>query len=200
MDDPWSFDENGPVYGYYCVNHGNTTPKWRTASVLSKDEYGTLTALAGAENDDKWVKAYTDQWVVATVKFATSCIKKATLRFYLPEITQVDARNGTPFYGIFFEFFLYINDVEITPPNGYDLAGPFAGISNFDEREPYIEYPLDISTPAQTVNYVVDLEALGIECRPCGTTWLIGFNYYASDTNVTGVKGNMTLEIVDVTY
>jgi hypothetical protein len=186
----------GESLGLQCIKHGSTTPKWRTVSTLFND-YSTLTALAGAENDDKWVKVYTDQWLVAAVKFATSCLKKATLRFYLPEITQVEAPDGTPFHGVMFDFILYINGVEITPPNGYDLAGPFGGI----DPDTYIVYPLDISTPAQTVDYVVDLEALGIACSPCGNTWEILFGYgVGSTTSVTGIEGNMTLEIVDVTF
>jgi hypothetical protein len=194
----WTNDES---LGLQCIKHGNTTPKWRTVSTLLNADYigyGTLTALAGAENDDKWVKVFTDQWINAGVKFATSCLKKATLRFYLPEITQVDTQDGTPFGGVRFEFELYINQVAITPSNGYLLGGPFGGI---DDPDTYIVYPLDISTPAQTVDYVVDLEALGIACSPRGNTWQIRFNYYVgSTTSVTGVEGNMTLEIVDVTF
>ena len=171
--------------GLQCIKHGNTTPKWRTVSTLFNADigYGTLTALAGAENDDKWVKVFTDQWANAGVKFATSCLKKATLRFYLPKITEVlDPPDVVS--SIMFTFQLGIAEVgPITPPNGYVLA------------------IAEVGDPAQTVDYIVDLEALGIACSPCGNTWQFFFGYgVGSTSSVTGIEGNMTLEIVDVTY
>ena len=169
--------------GLQCIKHGNTTPKWRTVSTLLNDEYSDFTALVGSENDDKWAKVYIDVSHTAGVRYATSCLKKATLRFYLPEITSQESDDGP--FEVGFVFTLYINEVEITPVNGYILADG-----------------VEIGDPAQTVDYIVDLEALGLECRPCGNDWEILFGYAGPSPtdSITGVDGYMTMEIVDVTF
>ena len=161
-------------------------PKWRTVSSLFNPdpEYygGPVTALVGSEDGDKWAKVNDNIFVSAGVRYATSCLKSATLRFYLPEVT---AFNPDPEYEDVtgqFSFILYINQTEITPVNGYILAAD-----------------VDVGDPAQTVDYIVDLEALGIACRPCGNIWQILFGYGAIGF-VMDLDGDMTLEIVDVTF
>ena len=170
----WFNDES---LGLQCIKHGNTTPKWRTVSTLL--ENGSLTSLYGSENDDKWSRLLEPQFGDGGVKFATSCLKKATLRFYLPEVISVD-------FDVRFRFSLWISpsqgaDRSNQIENGYDLA------------------VVETGDPAQTVDYIVDLEALGIECSPCGHTWIIQFGFGGGDYNATLV-GQMTLEIVDVTF
>ena len=168
--------------GLQCIKHGSTTPKWRTVSTLFNPDFSpdTVTALVGIEDGDKWAKVDTDIFLSGGVRYATSCLKSATLRFHLPEVTAFnpdfpDDRGQ-------FSFSLYINQIEITPVNGYILAAD-----------------VDVGDPAQTVDYIVDLEALGIACRPCGNIWEILFGYGAIGF-VMDLAGDMTLEIVDVTF
>jgi len=167
--------------GLQCIKHGSTTPKWRTVSSLLTFEDNTV--LVGSENDDKWAKNQVSKFSSAGVRYATSCLTSATLRFYLPEITS-QIGDDTPF-SVFFYFTLYINEVEITPVNGYILADD-----------------VEIGDSAQTVDYIVDLVSLGIECRPCGNVWTIIFGYGGGggSNDVDGTDGDMTLEIVDVTF
>lgn len=170
--------------GLQCIKHGNTTPKWRTVSTLYNPDFyfDPVTALVGSEDGDKWAKVATDIFKRAGVRYATSCLKSATLQFYLPEVTTF---NPDPEYEDVtgqFSFILYINQTEITPVNGYILADN-----------------VEVGDPAQTVDYIVDLEALGIQCRPCGNIWSITFGYGASGS-VMDLDGLMTMEIVDVTY
>ena len=56
----------------YCVKHGATTPKWRTASV-GLDPYGV--SLSGVEDDDHW------NTLGGYFSFGTCCLWKATVRF-----------------------------------------------------------------------------------------------------------------------
>lgn len=189
MYDPWAYGEDAYEREYYCVNHGHTTPKWRTVSLLGHDGIEPTTALVGSEDDDKWAKIVDTMWLDGGVAFGTSCLKSATLRFYLPSVTEFgetppdrpDLREGQ------FEMSIYVSpydyyDNEITPVNGYILA---SGVK--------------IGDPAQTVDYIVDLEALGVPCRPCGNLWLIQFGYGSPSYEML-LAENMTVEIVDVTY
>ena len=171
--------------GLQCIKHGNTSPKWRTVSSLLTFEDNTV--LVGSENDDKWAKNNVTKFSSAGVRYATSCLTSATLRFYLPEITS-QIGDDTPF-SVFFSFSLYIshpsNPYEDVIVDGYVLA---SGV--------------EIGDPAQTVDYIVDLAALGIECRACGSVWTITFGYGGGggSNDVDGTDGDMTLEIVDVTF
>ena len=181
MYDPWAYGEDAYEAEYYCIKHGNTTPKWRTVSTLFHDELEYYTSLVGSEDDDKWAHVPYTMWIDAGVVFGTSCLKSATLRFYLPEITELNDDDVDPsIRGGFFYFALDINGVEII--NGYTLAGH-----------------VKVGAPAQTVDYIVDLVALGLECRPCGNIWSIRFGYSAAGY-VMELDGLMTLEIVDVTF
>ena len=176
------FDWDDVSLGLQCIKHGNTTPKWRTVSTLLDFEDNTV--LVGAENDDKWAKNTVSKFSSAGVRYATSCLTSATLRFYLPEITS-QVGDDIPF-PVFFSFILYINEVEITPVNGYILAAD-----------------VEIGDPAQTVDYIVDLEALGLECRPCGNVWEIIFGIGGggvASNDIDSTDGQMTMEIVDVTF
>lgn len=172
----WFYDVS---LGLQCIKHGNTTPKWRTVSTLFNEEGFSDTALVGAENDDKWAKVNQTMFISAGVKFGTSCLKSATLRFYLPEVTAFDTTDPELQEGQFV-FSLYINGIEIV--YSYNLA---TGV--------------EIGDPAQTVDYIVDLVALGLECRPCGNIWEIGFGYLSLSYEMD-LAENMTLEIVDVTF
>jgi hypothetical protein len=163
--------------GLQCIKHGNTTPKWRTVSTLSLP--GDLTSLYGNENDDKWSRLLADQFGDGGVKYATSCLKKATLRFYLPEVISDD-------FEVRFRFDLYIS-----PSQGFDRSNQI--------ENGYVLAVVETGDPAQTVDYIVDLEALGIECSPCGHTWIIQFGYGGGDY-LASLVGQMTLEIVDVTF
>ena len=106
------------------------------------------------------------------------------MRFHIPEILSQGGVNSP--YAVDFYFSLWIGtdpfENEITPVGGHLLA---SGVN--------------IGNSPQTVDYVVDLEALGIACRPCGNIWEILFGYGAIG-NVMELSGQMTLEIVDVTY
>ena len=186
MYDPWAYGEAE----YHCVNHGRTTPKWRTVSLLAHDGFEPITALVGSEDDDKWAKIVDTMWLDGGVAFGTSCLKSATLRFYLPSVTafaEPDPMHPELQEGSF-QTTIYVSPTydyyqnEITPVNGYTLA---SGVK--------------IGDPAQTVDYIVDLEALGIPCRPCGNVWLIQFGY-GSPSYEMYLAEDMTLEIVDVTF
>ena len=168
--------------GLQCIKHGNTMPKWRTVSTLFNPEFENYTSLVGSENNDKWAKVSQDMFVDAGVSFGTSCLKSATLRFYLPEVTAFDTTDpiDPELQEGFFDFSLYINGIEIV--NTYSLA---SGV--------------EIGDPAQTVDYIVDLVALGLECRPCGNIWAIGFGY-GSPCYEMSLAEDMTMEIVDVTF
>jgi hypothetical protein len=163
--------------GLQCIKHGNTTPKWRTVSTLLLP--GESTSLYGSENDDKWSRLIESQFSDGGVKYATSCLKKATLRFYLPEVIAdgVEAR--------------FVFDLYISPSQGGDRSNQI--------ENGYVLAVVETGDPAQTVDYIVDLEALGIECSPCGHTWVIQFGFGSNDYSATLV-GQMTLEIVDVTF
>ena len=169
--------------GLQCIKHGNTTPKWRTVSTLA--EPGFWTALVGSENDDKWEKPDGgSSFEPAGIAFATSCLKQATLQFYIPEILSYG--DFTPYAVDFHIAYLSLNDLVIVDPNegGYVLASG-----------------LNIGDPAQTVNYIVDLVSLGLECRPCGNFWTIGWGWSGdTERQITETAGQMTLEIVDVTF
>jgi hypothetical protein len=170
----WFNDES---LGLQCIKHGSTTPKWRTVSTLLSP--GTLTSLYGSENDDKWSRLLEVQFGDGGVKFATSCLKKATLRFYLPEVISED-------FEVQFVFDLYIS-----PSQGSDFSNQI--------ENGYVLAVVETGDPAQTVDYIVDLEALGIECSPCGHTWRIQFGFISGDYGAT-VVGQMKMEIVDVTF
>ena len=172
------FDEES--LGLQCIKHGNTTPKWRTVSTLLSTEFENYTSLVGSEDGDKWVKNNVSKFAPGGVKFATSCLKTATLRFYCPKITETTNEE----FEIEFYVDLFINDVQITPLGeiGYILA------------------TVNVDDAAQTVDYTVDLVALGLECRPCGNIWKIFFGYNTAATDVLATDGLMTMEIVDVTY
>lgn len=176
------FDFDDVSLGLQCIKHGNTTPKWRTVSTLLNPTFSLdpVTALVGSEDEDKWAKVDTNIFLRGGVQYATSCLKSATLRFYLPEVTAFNP--DTPDGPGQFSFILYINQVEITPVNGFILAAN-----------------VEVGDPAQTVDYIVDLESLGIACRPCGNIWQILFGYSAIGY-IMDLSGQMTLEIVDVTY
>lgn len=170
------FDWDEVSLGLQCIKHGNTTPKWRTVSTLLGP--GDYISLVGSEDDDKWQHVLVSIEGDASVKFATSCLKRATLRFHIPEITEFDNADEATFYLVTLD----INGVEIE--NDFVLADGVA-----------------IGDPAQTVDYIVDLEALGLECRPCGNTWKIRFGYSTiQPSDVLSMSGLMTLEIVDVTF
>jgi hypothetical protein len=178
--------------GLQCIKHGNTTPKWRTVSALLNEYeingYATdyiWTILVNGEDGDKWaqISESGNSWYqtpLAGVKFATSCLKKVTLRFYVPEITYAEI-DGNPveLYDYDYLMSLRINNVQIE--TRLVLAGN-----------------IQINDPAQTVDYIVDLVALGIECRPCGNIWTIVFGN--DDTLIRTLVGDPTMEIVDVTF
>jgi hypothetical protein len=164
--------------GLQCIKHGNTTPKWRTVSSRltggSSPDFETV--LVDGEDGDKWAHATTSQFETGRIRYATSCLTQATLRFYLsPVIYDNPPEVWT------YAFSLYINDVEIE----YEFVlGTFV-----------------TGDPAQIVDYVVDLVALGLECRPCGNVWDIYFSggTPSSSEDVDSTEP-MTLEIVDVTF
>jgi hypothetical protein len=68
----------------YCVKHGATTPKWRTVSILG----GNL-ELETAEDDDSWIMAGDGVNSGGSIKFATCCLWKATVRFFLESDSAV---------------------------------------------------------------------------------------------------------------
>jgi hypothetical protein len=176
----WTFED----MGLQCIKHGSTTPKWRTVSSV----YDEWTALVGAEDDDKWAKTARTMYSNGLVYYATSCLTKATLRFYLPEITS----HSNPLVStIDFQF-----DLSISPRDN-DFSDDYRIVYDYNLAT------VQIGDPAQTVDYVVDLETLGIECRSCGNFWTIAFRYYGiaeGGGDVDGTAGQMTLEIVDVTF
>ena len=174
------FDEES--LGLQCIKHGNTTPKWRTVSTLLSTEFENYTSLVGSEDGDKWVKNNVSKFAPGGVKFGTSCLKTATLRVYCPKITEIVLDSGP--FEIDFYVDLYINEVQITPLGeiGFILA------------------TVNVDDPAQTVDYTVDLVALGLECRPCGNIWKIFFGYNTAALDVLATDGQMTMEIVDVTF
>lgn len=69
-----------PGHGLQCVKHGATTPPWRTLSFPEGDM-----ALLGAENADRWLIIGDGVATVpdTRIHFATCCIWKATVRFFL---------------------------------------------------------------------------------------------------------------------
>jgi hypothetical protein len=78
----------------YCVKHGNTTPKWRTDSILS----GGADTGGGGEDADIFLidgGGY--------VRFATCCVWKITLRFVAtgvvagPGVLYAVEINGTTY-------------------------------------------------------------------------------------------------------
>jgi hypothetical protein len=157
--------------GLQCIKHGNTTPKWRTVSSRLPD-----TILVDGEDGDKWAHSTTSQFEVGQIRYATSCLTKLTLRFYLSPVIYDNPPDVWTY-----RFSLYINDVEIE----YEFVlGTFV-----------------TGDPAQIVDYVVDLVALGLECRPCGNIWDIYFDGGTpSSTEDVNSTEPMAMEIIDVTF
>lgn len=68
-------------FGFQCVKHGATTPKWRTLSFLEEEM-----DLIGAEDDDEWISEATTLTLGGALIFGTCCIWKFTveLTFTVP--------------------------------------------------------------------------------------------------------------------